>query len=157
MTMDTPTEPDNLATTLLKSLMDHEPAEAHAQANDMLAAATALLCGWFGPAHALDLLRHAGEVVQAQDPAPSPAPVPAIPPAPPAAGEVATAVLATLRGLPRDEAHERARAVVAGSGAYLHETYGLAYASALLRGTLDAAADHGLLVRSGPGAGVTLH
>ena len=62
-----------------------------------------------------------------------------------------------LRAMPRAEAHERARAVVAGAGAYLYETFGDSYASATFGETIQMAADHGAIMRGGRDSGVTLH
>ena len=155
---DTTTSNDNPAITMLKTLLERDPVEANTLARDMIAAATALLDERCGSAHALDLLRHAGEVVQAQgrgaSAAVAPKPAARVEPTP---ADQAFVALKMLRAMPRAEAHERARAVVAGAGAYLHEIYGPGYASALLGMSLDAAADHGLVMRGDRDASVTLH
>lgn len=150
---------DNPATTMLKTLLERDPAEAHALARDMIAAATALLDERCGSAHALDFLRRAGEIVQAQGrgasvaaAAPRPACQVDLTPA-----DQAFAALKMLRAMPRAEAHERARAVVAGAGAYLYETFGDSYASAVLGETVQVAADHGAIMRGGRDTNVTLH
>ncbi len=79
------------------------------------------------------------------------------PVAPLPAGQLALAMVDELKTMPRWEAHERARSVVAGSAAYLHEVFGRSYASAVLNGTLQAAADYGTEANGGRDSCDVLH
>lgn len=151
----------DLVETLLGIMRGSDPEHAKAQAHAMIAAATGMLRERFGSNAAQAALgataevvrEHVVEAVEARtSPARSAGSVTALTPS-----DQAFAALNMLRAMPREEAHERARAVVAGSGAYLHETYGHDQAAVLLDETLQMAADHGRIMRGGRNSGVALH
>lgn len=159
------------ADLIFETLCHREPTEAEAQARAMLVAALSLLQDLRGTDAVLDALSRLGpalvERVRGEAPTEGPSGSEKIGREPPAseaskvaavsAEQLACATIDHLRTVDRDNAHERARGMVAGAAAYLHETLGRTHARAVLAGTLDAAERYGIEVRGGRDTCDTLH